>query len=341
MTAAMRLGLVGAGGIAQAYLTGLEGCGFARLTAIADTRPEAARAAAELVGCPAFDSHTALAESGACEAVIVATPPNTHAGIVADLLDRGLPVLCEKPLTTDVPSMYALKAAAERSGVMLTMASKFRFVEDMIRAKSLAASGVIGEVVQLDNAFTGRVDMAKRWNSDPAVSGGGVIIDNGTHSVDIVRYLLGPITEVQAVTLPRVQVLPVEDSAALMAQTAAGAVAHIDLTWSLDKQLDCYVTLYGTQGLIRIGWRESKYRRNGAADWVVFGKGYDKVAALRRQVENFCKAVRGTELPLITLEDAVASVEVIEAAYVSLAQSHWAPVVAPRGNGRSHPVSGR
>jgi predicted dehydrogenase len=170
--------------------------------------------------------------------------------------------------------------------------------------------------------------MSRRWNSDPGIAGGGVLIDNGTHTVDIVRYFLGPIDAVEASEGKRIQGLPVEDTARLFVRTVSGALASIDLSWSLNKQLESYIDIYGSNGVIRVGWRESKYRSGSSPDWIVFGSGYDKVRAFRRQVENFCRAVRGEEALLITAEDAMASVQVIEAAYRSARRDHWVAVAA-------------
>jgi predicted dehydrogenase len=259
--------------------------------------------------------------------VVICTPPSSHAEIAIHFLERGIPVLCEKPLSTDVRSARAICAAAERKNVVLAMASKFRYVDDVIRARSIIASGVLGDVLLLENAFTAKVNMSQRWNADPNVAGGGVLIDNGTHSVDIIRYLLGPIAEVMAVEGRRTQNPAVEDTANLFLKTVAGAVASVDLSWTINKEMDTYVKIYGTTGTIHIGWRESRFRQASSPDWVLFGSGYDKLAAFRRQVANFCHRLSGLEPLLISQEDAIASVEVIQAAYDSLnAGSGWVKV---------------
>jgi predicted dehydrogenase len=105
-------------------------------------------------------------------------------------------------------------------------------------------------------------------------------------------------------------------------------MATVDLSWSLNKELDTYVRIYGTNGTVFVGWRESKFRQTSSPDWIVFGKGYDKVAAFKRQVENFRNRIIGTEPLLISNQDAVASVMVIKAAYDSLAEGSWVQVPA-------------
>jgi predicted dehydrogenase len=169
--------------------------------------------------------------------------------------------------------------------------------------------------------------MATRWNSNPAISGGGVLIDNGTHSVDLMRYFLGPLAEVQVVEGKPIQGLPVEETVRIFVRSVGGVMGSIDLSWSIDKQLDSFINIYGSHGTISVGWKESKYRPSTSRAWVIFGKGYDKTLAFCSQIANFSRAVRGEEALLITAQDALASVEVIEAAYAALHQNHWTRVV--------------
>jgi predicted dehydrogenase len=327
----LRFGIVGAGAIAQTYAMAFERCRTARLVAVADPRTEAAGALAERLKCPAFASYQALADRASLDAVVVSTPPRSHAEIAIHFLERGTHVMCEKPFSIDSASARAMVEAASRSGARLTMASKFRYVGDVIEAKSLVASGGIGEVVLFENAFTSRVDMSSRWNSDPKISGGGVLIDNGTHSVDVMRHFLGPVAEVQAVEGKRIQGLGVEDTVHLFARSAAGVNGSIDLSWSIHKELDHYISIFGSGGTVLVGWKESRYRLANSREWVTFGRGYDKLQAFRGQIDNFALAIAGEEVLLVTPEDALASVEVVEAAYASLHDSSW---VSVHGAGR-------
>jgi predicted dehydrogenase len=323
----IKFGLVGAGGIAQAYVQAFAQTELAELVAIADVRPEATATLAEAAKCEAFTSYQAMLAQCDMDAVIVCTPPATHPEICIDLAQQGKHILCEKPFSIQVQDAIQMKAAAQEAGVVLTMASKFRYAADVIRAKSIVESGILGDIVLFENAFTARVEMSNRWNAIPAISGGGVLIDNGTHSVDIMRYFLGPLAEIQVVEGKRVQSIAVEDTVRIFARSAQGVMGNVDLSWSINKELDYYLRIYGSQGTISVGWRESKYRQDSSQGWVIFGQGYNKVQSFRSQIENFTKAVLKQESLLITVEDAIASVEAIEAAYQSLNQNHWTPIV--------------
>jgi predicted dehydrogenase len=322
----LKFGLIGAGGIAQSYAQAFGRSELAQLVGVADVRIEAAQAMAEQLGCVSFTTYQQLAEAIDLDAVIICTPPITHPEISQYYTDRKINVLCEKPLSVDSKSAAAMLASAQQSGVLLTMASKFRYVEDVIRAKSLVMSGILGEIVLFENAFTSRVDMTSRWNSNPKISGGGVLIDNGTHSIDIMRYFLGPLAEVQVVEGKRIQGLPVEDTVRIFVKSASGVVGNVDLSWSINKELDSYIRIYGSQGTISIGWKESKYRQSSSPEWIVFGNGYNKVQAFCSQIDNFSKAILGQEMLLISPEDSIASVEVIEAAYNSMQRTQWTPI---------------
>ncbi len=326
----VRFGLVGAGAIAQAYAQAFAKSGRAVLAAVADCNPEAAERMAAAAGCLAFPGYESMIDGVELDAVIVCTPPASHRDICCELLDRGLHVLCEKPLSISSAAAMEMITAADLRGLVFTMASKFRYVEDVRKAKSLIEAGAIGEVVLFENVFTGRVDMSQRWNSNPEVAGGGVLIDNGTHSVDVTRYCLGELAEVQAMEGNRIQFLPVEDTAKMFVRSRDGVLGSIDLSWSVSKELPYFIAVYGASGTILVGWRESKYRAAGDADWTVFGSGYDKVEAFKRQIENFAGAVRGEEALVVTPEDALASVQVIEAAYRSLSRGAWEPITEPQ-----------
>lgn len=322
----VRFAIVGAGGIARAYAEALQKTTSARLVAVADIDVASAHRLADPLGVPAYASAEELIQGQPrLEAVVVCTPPSTHPDVCRTLLRAGIDVLCEKPLSVDMDGVLEMVEAAEESGSLLTMASKFRCVEDVRKAKEMLDSGAIGDVILFENVFTSYVNMAGRWNSKPGISGGGVLIDNGTHSLDLARYFLGAIDELQVIEGKRTQGLAVEETVAIFFHSRGGVMGSIDLSWTIRKEVPYYIQLHGTEGTISLGWKESKWKRHDGA-WEVFGKGYDKVGAFATQIENFAKAILGEEPLLITMEDGVASVRAIEAAYESLSRNPWVAV---------------
>jgi predicted dehydrogenase len=319
--------MIGSGRIAQTYLACWKAMEDCELVGVCDTNPAVANAAAEAYGGKAYTSHRELLANAKPDAVIVCTPPTTHRAITCDALGAGAHVLCEKPIATRAPDLAAMIQEAEARNRRLMMASKFRYVDDIVAASSLLKAGILGKPVRFENTFASWLDVRQRWNSDPAVAGGGVLIDNGTHSVDISRFLLGPITEVMAYHGPRVQPIEVEDTSHVSFRSESGATGTIDLSWSIHKERDSFIDVYGTEGMMSIGWKRSRYRQNHTNAWVEFGTGYDKNKAFMAQLRNFVLYCQGAESPRITLKDAMASVLVVEAAYASASEKRWRPVV--------------
>ena len=322
----IRFGLVGAGSIAQAYAQAFKDLKIARMVGVADVNIEAARKLGAQIGCRSYASYEALGDEWPLDAVIICTPPNLHPEIALHFCQRKVHVLCEKPLSIDLSSAELMLDTAQRNGVKLTMASKFRYVEDVVRAKSIVRSGILGEILLVENAFTSYIDMSQRWNSQRDTSGGGVLIDNGTHSIDIMRYFLGPLNDVQVIEGTRGHGLEVEETVQMFVRSADGVLGRIDLSWSINKELENYIQIYGTKGTVVVGWKASKYRQNTSNEWIVFGQGYDKIQAFRSNIVNFCGGIRGEEALLVTPQDAIASVQVIEAAYAALARNQWTKV---------------
>ncbi len=326
----VRFGIVGAGGIARSYLQVFSGLAGAELVAVADVDPAATAAVARGTGATAHTDVDDLLAHADVDAVVVCTPPNVHPEVALAAIRAGVAVLCEKPLAIGVDAARHMVSAATLASVQFTMATKFRFVDAVVEARRLVESGVLGELIHVENVFASRVDMTQRWNSDRAVSGGGVLIDSGTHSVDVARHFLGPIRDALVVEAPRTQSLDVEDSVQLLLRADTDATATIDLSWSYDNVDDDYLRVYGSEGALRIGWRRSEYRTNADAEWRGFASRYDKVRCMRAQVSNFCGALEGREVLAVSAADAIASVQVIDAGYRSMALGDWAPVEPTR-----------
>jgi predicted dehydrogenase len=318
--------MIGSGRIAQTYLAAWPQVEGAKLVAVCDRVPAVASATAEAHGVTGYDDCRALMAEERPDAVVICTPPAAHRDAAIAALQAGAHVLCEKPIAVSSTDIAAMQRTASITSRVLMMASKFRYVDDIAGARSLIQAGILGKPVFLENAFTGWLDVRDRWNADPEIAGGGVLVDNGTHSVDIARFLLGPIDQVMAHTGPKVQPIEVEDTAHVTFRTRGGATGSILLSWSMHKDSASYLDVYGTEGQLSLGWKASRYRQNHSSSWVEFGNGYDKVAAFTAQLRNFVGTIGGTETPRITDADALASVRVIEAAYRSARERAWIDV---------------
>jgi len=323
-----QIAIVGLGRAGSIHLEALQTIPGARVAAVCDGHPEA-RVRAEAAGIPAFATLDAMLGNAELDGVVVCTPPSDHAEISTRCLSYGLHVLCEKPLALTTWDVLTMLQTANRAHRKVLVASKFRHVPEVSRARTLLAAGELGEPVSFEISFCSPVDMCERWNSQSARSGGGVIIDNGCHAFDVVSYLFGNIRRVHATRLKPLQAMAVEDSATLQVWAGDGVIGRVDLSWSLAPPRDSYLVVHGSRGSIEIGWQGARLKRVGQ-EWREIGGPYDKLGAHRAMNLRFVDSIDNGTAPWISASECLQSVAAVDAAYRSL-ESGIAEWVAIQG----------
>ncbi len=320
----LKMVLVGCGKIAHSYATVIDSRHDMTLAAVIDVKHEAARAFGTSFRCNYYISlEEYLGSDDLAECAVICTPPSDRAETACTLMQKGISVLCETPFALDSASALKMLEVSHAFNTPLMMGSKFRYISDLIHAKGLIQAGIIGQVLVFEIDFRDAVDMRDRWNIRPEISGGGVLIDTGSHAIDIVRYLIDPIMRVRAEEASRVQSQAVEDTVRVDICTTSGVIGTINLSWTIKNAADDYIRIYGTQGTLCIGWEKSMYRPSGAVDWIKFGEGYSTLKAITRQLINLVEVVAHDGTPETTAEDGYEAVRVIEAAYQSLPTGKW------------------
>jgi predicted dehydrogenase len=317
----MRLGIIGLGRAGLVHLEASTAVSGVEVAAVYDPAPEARRAAAA-AGIESYADLSHMLDTARLDAVTICAPPADHAPLVLDCLERGLHVLCEKPLATTTHDAVEMFDSARRRRRALFVASKFRHVPEVILARELIDSGELGEPVSFAVSFCSAVDMAGRWNADRARAGGGVIIDNGCHAFDIVHFLFGSVTRVHGIQLKPVQRLAVEDSATVRVWAGEGVIGNVDLSWSWSTGHDTYLVVQGTRGTVEVGWRRSRLRIDGH-EWRDIGAPYSKIDAHRRMHARFLESVTAGGTPWILPAECLSVAATVDAAYRSLRSGNW------------------
>jgi predicted dehydrogenase len=243
--------------------------------------------------------------------------PAAHREVVIDAIEAGAHVLCEKPLATSLVDARAMADAAEGKGRHLVPGFKFRFFDEVLEAKKLLAAGALGRIVSARLMFAADLDMTGKWFADPALAGGGIVMDNGAHAFDLIEFLLGPIAAVVA-TARRSRPLPVEDSASITCQLRSGAAVALDLSWAVATPPNAYLEIYGDQGTAALDYGGLTYRLATWSDAKRSTNTNDGKKAFARQIDHFTALLQGAEPSVVPAAAGVRAQQLIEVAYASI-----------------------
>lgn len=300
------LGLIGAGKVARVHVANLDRIEGARLVAVADALPEAARSLADEVGCDALVSADELLARADVEAVLVTTPPDTHAALIRAAAQAEKQIFCEKPLATSLGDAREAVEAAEAAGVLLQVGYNRRFDPDFRRVRD-----------EVDGGRVGRPLVLRISSRDPApppadylARSGGVFLDTTSHDFDLARFVLGAeLTEVavRGGSLVDENAAAIGDVDTLVVAVAFsnGAFGAIDNCRSSAYGYDQRLEVHGTVGLAQA--------ENVPAHF--YTDRYE--VAFRRELESFVAALDGADVE-VTGRDGLAAVVAAEAARRSL-----------------------
>jgi predicted dehydrogenase len=318
------VGLIGAGAIGRFHADTIHQSGVCRLVGVSDPTP-AGQSLADSAGVPFYADHGALFASAKPQAVIVATPNKTHVSIAIDAIAAGIVPLVEKPIAETAEEGARLADASARAGIPVLVGHHRRHNPVIAAARAAIQQGRLGWLTNVTVLAAFRkhdayFDVA--WRREP---GGGPVLINLIHEIDLVRYVCGEIASVSAVTSNAVRGFAVEDTAAVLLRLTNGALVTISLSdtaaapWSWDlasgelpvyqpqpKALQTHY-LSGTEGSLTLPGLEL-WVYDGERSWfrpmTLDALPIERASPYVAQLRHLCRVVRREEAPVIDAADA-------------------------------------
>jgi predicted dehydrogenase len=247
----MRVAIVGCGLIGHKRAQAL---GDARLVAAADTHLGRARQlAAQYPGCAPGDDWRAAVSRDDVDAVVVATTNDALAPVTLAAVRHGKHVLVEKPAARSAEELAPVREAADAAGVVVKVGFNHRFHPALQRAREIVDRGELGPLLYVRGRYGhgGRPGYEREWRADPAVSGGGELLDQGVHLIDLSRWFLGDFVDVQGWVDTFFWHMPVEDNGFLLLRTRWRQLAWLHASCTEWKNLFCF-EVFGRDGKLQV-----------------------------------------------------------------------------------------
>ena len=321
------IALIGAGVIARTHIDRISRSDDLALAAIADPT-EAGRALADSLNVRWFADHRAMLNAVKPQGAIVATPNDTHVPIALDCLEHGVAALVEKPVANTVAEAQALVDAQLRTGVAVLVGHHRRYNPINRRARDVVESGRLGRVVTVNVMATvfkpdGYFDAPWRRQK-----GGGPILINLIHEIDMLRFFLGEIETVQAVSSNAVRGFEVEDTSAAVLRFASGALGTVVLSdtatspfcWDFcageqdqyprqNVQSHFIAGTHGSLSLPDLALWNYRGERSWHAEITREQTFVHKADPYTRQLAHFKAVIEGTEAPLCSALDGLRTLQ--------------------------------
>jgi len=326
-----RVVLVGCGRISERHIDAIADNPHLELVAVCDDLIDRARGAGEKAEVPFFTSYVEMLDSVPADIAAICTPSGMHPkqGILA--AERKLHVICEKPMATRLEEADALVRACDDAGVHLFVVKQNRLNPSIQLLKRSIDAGRFGRIYLANttvrwNRPQSYYDMAPwrgTWEFD-----GGAFMNQASHYVDLLDWLIGPVESVQAYTATLARSIQVEDTGVVSIRWRTGTLGSMNVTMlTYPKNLEGSITILGEKGTVRLGgvavnridhWEfsdsdpdDESVEQAGYETTSVYGFGHPLY------YDNVIKALRGEAAPETDGREGLHSLEILIATYLS------------------------
>ncbi|MDA8303000.1 MAG: Gfo/Idh/MocA family oxidoreductase [Actinomycetota bacterium] len=360
-------------GSARTYGFGVVGCGVigprhaevadalpnARFVACTDVVPDRAKALAEAHGGDFEPDLEALLSRDDVDVVSVCVPSGLHAEVGVQVAEAGKHLVVEKPIDISLAAADRLVGAVKKAGVKMTVISQHRFDPGLVELRQMLDAGRLGRLVLGDARVkwyrTQAYYDSGDWRGTWALDGGGALMNQGVHYTDLLRWCMGPVDEVMALTATEAHKMETEDLALAVMRFSSGALGTLEASTAVFPGFRERLEISGTEGTVvvedgrivvrefasehgdvglygaRVGSEAKDAAASGASDPAAISND-----AHASQVSDLLAAIDEGREPLMTGEEARNAVELVLAVYESARRR--GPVSLPLSRARYAPA---
>ena len=325
----IRFGILGCGMIARFHADAIDSLENAQLVGAASANPASAKAFAESRGIRAYDSYEAMLSDPEIDAVCICTPSGCHGENAIQALNAKKHVVLEKPMAFTPEECGEIDETAKKNGRVLTVICQLRFSRDVQRIRKLLAENAFGKLVFCDLYMKYWRNPAyyssSNWKGTKKFDGGGALMNQGIHGVDLLLYLVGDAKVLCAKNKTHFHDIEVEDLSVAMLEFENGAMGVIEASTCSNPGFERRLEITGTEGSVVLV--ENRIEKlilkgedcTGVTEAKVSGTASDPAAMdftlHAMQIGNFIKAIYGEEELVMSAKEGSRAVALIDTIY--------------------------
>jgi predicted dehydrogenase len=315
----MRFAVIGCGRMGKRRMHTLMKQPNTDLVCVADTNSELAKGVAGEFGCGWHRTIEDVLRAEDVECVIVSVPNHLHLEVANAALESKKHVFCEKPLGRFPLEAQAMVEKAARNGVTLKTGSNLRYFPTILKAKELLDQNAIGDLLFLRGWIGhGGENLGEKWYAQPEATGGGTLLVNGCHLLDIVRWFMGEPSSCVGMTQTNMwPVAPMEDNGFGLFEIVGGKTAFVHSSWT-EWAGYSYIEIYGKEGYMRIDNRGKNSRLivgDRKSEERVFDYSSEPASSFQKELSAYADAIASSGQPEASGYDGLRAVEMAHGVY--------------------------